>query len=623
MPILSVTRLSKSFGDLVVLDDITFALEPGEKVCLIGRNGAGKTTLFHLLTGKLVPDAGSLSAPPGYRMGHLAQLPDYPAHFSGEDVLNDAFAPLDALEAEMRALEQTMATDHSKARLSEYAALQSRYDAMGGGDRDLRREKIKNGMGLTGAFLATPFARMSGGEKTRLMLAQLMLQDTDILLLDEPTNHLDIGACEFLEDYLRAYRGCVFFISHDRYFLDRVATRTLELRDRKLTSFAGNYSQYHRERMGQDAFQKATYEREQREKKRLEAVARRMHDYAGKSAKLHRRAFAIEKRAARVETVERLHTEKSLRGQFASADFQADEVLTLSHVGHGFGAPLFRNVDLSVVGGERIGLIGDNGAGKTTLFRILLGELTPKEGLVRLGPTVKMACLPQIVSFGHPERSLLDTLLYEQKETPQNARDRLGAFHFSGDTVFMPVEKLSGGEKSRLKLCMLMQHKMNLLLLDEPTNHLDIQSREWLEEAIDDFSETLIFISHDRFFLDRFATRLWILENGKLIDFPGSYAEYRKQADALTKPVPSAPTPAKSKEKPPARGKDKRAAEAKLRQVESRINTLAQALAGVSRDMEIHAHDAARLLELIDTQKTLTAEQDGLYAEWAQLMEDD
>ncbi len=623
---ISVVHLTKYFGDHLILDDLSLEVYSGEKVAFVGKNGAGKTTLFRILSGEEPYDAGSFSLAPGRRVGILSQLPDYPAAFTTEDVLRDAFSPLKALGDELKALEEAMRHDHSPRLLARYGTLSTEFEIRGGFDMETPLARVRAGLQIDDAMVARPFNCLSGGEKTRINLARLILMDTDLLLLDEPTNHLDIRSIEWLEEYVARYKGTVVIVSHDRYFLDNVADRVIELSEGKATSYSGNYSFFAQEKASRLETQRQLYQREQAEKKRLLDTARRMHDYAGGNDKLHRRAFAIEKRAQRVEITDRPPVEKTMHMRFGVEAFRADDVMRIHDLGKGFGQPLFSGVSLTVRGGERIGILGDNGTGKTTLMRVFAEELLPDKGDIWRGPTIRQAYLPQLVSFSHPERTLLDMLLYEQNESTQNARDRLGRFHFVGEDVFKEVGQLSGGEKSRLKLCLLMKDKVNLLLLDEPTNHLDIASREWMEEAVDNYHETLLFISHDRYFIARFATRLWILENGGLTDFHGTFAEYRQRETMRSAPPVLPERRAKPSVEPPPtqaakRGKEQRVRDARLRALEAEIGKAEAALEQTAYEMDSSSSDAQALTVLMERQQSLLLTRDALYSEWGALSE--
>ena len=496
---IAVKDLVKSFeiGDNL-LDGLSFQVQEGECVAILGRNGCGKTTLFRILTGEIGYDQGEVYVNPGKRLGLISQIPRYPQGSTVEDVLRSAFRPLLRMRRRMAELETQMAATANKDVLNEYDRLSGRFAAEGGYDMDVNTDKVCNGLGIPAAMRQQAFADLSGGEKTRVNLARLLLEQTEILLLDEPTNHLDLKSVEWLEAYIHRFKGTVLTISHDRYFLDQVADRIVEITDGHGEFYSGNYSFYIEEKQARFNLQLKQYEQEQAKLKQLGYTLERMKGWGINNRTLYRRAMSIQHRMERIEKTKRPTVEKTMHASFAQRDFQGDLVLETRDLGKAFGEKrLFSQVNVKVKGGERIALLGDNGAGKTTFIRCLLGQ-EPCEGRVKFGPTVKVGYLPQIMHFAHPERSLYDTMLYEKNLTPQAARDRLGAFLFQGEDVFKTVGSLSGGEQSRLRLCMLMDEKINLLILDEPTNHLDIASREWVECAIEEFDDYMKLLAIKR-----------------------------------------------------------------------------------------------------------------------------
>ena len=560
---ISVTDLVKSFDlEKKILDGISFQVDTGERVGLLGKNGAGKTTLFNILTGDLDYDSGEVLIAPGRRVGLISQIPVYPAGYTVEDVLRSAFQRTTALKEEMDALTRRMEQGDSDAHtLRRYGELTARFEGLGGYDTDTAVNKVSNGLSIDGDMRRRLFDQLSGGEKTRVNLGRLILEDTDILLLDEPTNHLDLQATEWLEEYIRSFRGTVVTISHDRYFLDRTVTRIIEILDGKAEFYSGNYSFYaiEKERRYQERMKQ--YLKEQAKIQQLEKAAEQMHLWAfmGNDA-LHKRAFSMEKRIERMRTVSKPTKAKKMDARFASREFRGDEVLQLKGVSKSFGdRTLFSDVYLRVEGGERIAFLGENGTGKTTLLNMIAGAEPVGSGIIRMGPAIRAAYLPQIIHFDHPERSLLDTMLYEKRNiTPQTARNRLAAYQFQGEDVFKSVSVLSGGELSRLRLCMLMDEEINFLILDEPTNHLDIASREWIEEAVEAFDGTLLFVSHDRYFINRFATRVWELSDGTINDYPMGFAQYRAAKAEEKKPAPAPAQKKKQDTRPPgAAGKSR------------------------------------------------------------------
>ena len=619
-----VTGLVKSFDlEKKILNGLSFQVDSGERVGLLGKNGAGKTTLFRMLTGELEPDEGEIQLGAGRRVGLISQIPVYPAGYTVEDVLRSAFARMYRMKDEMDALALRMEQGASdETTLRRYGELNARFEGLGGWDTDTAVNKVANGLSIPQDMRQREFDCLSGGEKTRVNLGRLILEDTDILLLDEPTNHLDLQATEWLEEYLRKFRGTVVTISHDRYFLDRTVTRIIEILDGKAEFYSGNYSFYaiEKERRYQERMKQ--YLKEQAKIQQLEKAAEQMHLWAfmGNDA-LHKRAFSMEKRIERMRTTQKPTKARKLEARFQSREFKGDEVLQIKGLTKSFGEKhLFSEVYLRCEGGERIALLGENGTGKTTLLNILTGSEKPDSGSVRLGPSVKAAYLPQVIHFDHPERSILDTMLYELDITPQSARNRLAAYQFTGEDVFKKVSVLSGGELSRLRLCMLMDESINLLILDEPTNHLDIDSREWLEEAVEAFDGTLLFVSHDRYFINRFATRVWELENGAVSDYPMGFTQYRQakeeeHADASA----AAAVPAPPKKTGSRGNRAQQAAKKQLTICETAISRLEAELTRLDGEMEQAACDAERLNELYCQRQAVETELEREMTRWEEL----
>ena len=612
---IAVKDLVKSFeiGDNL-LDGLSFQVQEGECVAILGRNGCGKTTLFRILTGEIGYDQGEVYVNPGKRLGLISQIPRYPQGSTVEDVLRSAFRPLLRMRRRMAELETQMAATANKDVLNEYDRLSGRFAAEGGYDMDVNTDKVCNGLGIPAAMRQQAFADLSGGEKTRVNLARLLLEQTEILLLDEPTNHLDLKSVEWLEAYIHRFKGTVLTISHDRYFLDQVADRIVEITDGHGEFYSGNYSFYIEEKQARFNLQLKQYEQEQAKLKQLGYTLERMKGWGINNRTLYRRAMSIQHRMERIEKTKRPTVEKTMHASFAQRDFQGDLVLETRDLGKAFGEKrLFSQVNVKVKGGERIALLGDNGAGKTTFIRCLLGQ-EPCEGRVKFGPTVKVGYLPQIMHFAHPERSLYDTMLYEKNLTPQAARDRLGAFLFQGEDVFKTVGSLSGGEQSRLRLCMLMDEKINLLILDEPTNHLDIASREWVECAIEEFEGVLIFVSHDRYFVERFADRIWALENGQIRDFPCGYAKYRAilAHEAAAQPAPVA----KKAPQKPERKENSRDLEKLVRRLEREIEKQEDRLKDLEAEIAGAASDYQRLTQLLAQKEQEESMLTGLMEQW-------
>ena len=612
---IQVTNLTKFFviGENL-LENLTFEIQEGECVAILGRNGCGKTTLFNILTGQMDYDSGEVYVNPNKKLGLISQIPRFPAGFTVEDVLRSAFADILRVRQKMELLECEMASGATDAQLREYDALTNRFQTGGGYDMDVEVDKICNGLGITAEQRGQEFSSLSGGEKTRVNLARLLLEKTDILLLDEPTNHLDLNSVEWLEQYINAFKGTVLTISHDRYFIDQVADRVIEITEGHAEFYSGNYSFYMDEKQARFDLQLKQYEQEQAKLKQLGYTVERMKGWGINNRTLYRRAMSIQHRMERIRKTEKPKKERTMKASFGEKEFSGDIVFKMKNVSKSFGdRVLFSDVNLTVEGGERIALLGDNGTGKTTFIKCLLGD-EDCAGKIQFGPTVKFGYLPQIIHFDHPERSLYDTMLYEKNCTPQTARDRLGAFLFQGEDVFKQVGNLSGGEQSRLRLCMLMDEKINLLILDEPTNHLDIASREWVETAIEEFEGVLLFVSHDRYFIEKFAERIWLLEDGAIRDFPCGYQKYRSilEHEAAAKPVISA-APKPKKEKPKGGTKD---ADKLIRRLEREIEKQEALIAELEVKIEASAVDYQELNRLLEEKEVAEAVLMDLMEQW-------
>ncbi|MGM9599985.1 MAG: ribosomal protection-like ABC-F family protein [Faecousia sp.] len=574
-----------------LLQGLSFEIQEGERVAILGRNGCGKTTLFKILTGEMDYDDGQVFVNPHKKIGLISQIPKFPEGYTVEMVLRSAYTDVLRTKERMEALENAMHSGASEEQLREYDALVNRFQSGGGYEMDVEVDKICNGLAITPDQRKQLFSSLSGGEKTRMNLARLLLEKTDILLLDEPTNHLDLNSVEWLESYIKAFKGTVLAISHDRYFIDQIAQRVIEIVDGHAEFYSGNYSFYMDEKQARFDLQMKQYQTEQAKLKQLGFTVERMKGWGINNRTLYRRAMSIQHRMERIQKTERPKTEKTMHATFGEKDFSGDVVFKMKNVSKGFGDRiLFDNVELNVEAGERIALLGDNGTGKSTFIKCLLGE-DDCAGKIQFGPTVKWGYLPQIIHFDHPERTLYDTMLYEKNCTPQTARDRLGAFLFQGEDVFKTVGSLSGGEQSRLRLCMLMDEKINLLILDEPTNHLDIASREWIEAAIEEFEGVLLFVSHDRYFIEKFAERIWLLENGAIRDFKCGYEKYRSILDheaMQRQQVPQEVKPKKEKPKGGTKELDKlvRRLEREIEKQEGVISALDTAIEGASADYQ-------------------------------------
>ncbi len=545
MSLLSVSHISKAYGTDSVLTDITLQLEAGERVGLIGRNGAGKSTLFRILTGQTEADAGQVRLQPGKTVGYLKQEAGEAEDRSLFDFCLEVFGAQLRAEADLRAQEDAM--HHGDPESAEYLALLDAYhqaveafEAMGGYTFRSRVVGVLKGLGFAEEELGRSALTLSGGQLTRLSIARLLLSEPDVLLLDEPTNHLDIGAVAWLEGFLRQYRGTLLLITHDRYFLDQVTTRIVEIEHGRALSHTGNYTAFQTfKQQALEARQKA-FEKQEAELARQEDLIRRFRQHG--TEKLAKRARSREKRLEQVVRLEAPEGEESrFRLELSAAAPSGQEVLTARDLTMGFdGAPLFSNLSFTLYRGERVGLIGPNGIGKTTLFRLILGELQPLDGALVRGHHVLPGSYDQTLRFASEDRTLLQELVECRPDlTDTRLRSLLGAFLFTGDDVFKQLKVLSGGERARLSLLKLLLGTSNFLLMDEPTNHLDIPAREVLEEALLDYSGTLLVISHDRYFLNRVCDRILALTPEGAESYPGNYSYYLSKQQ----PEPAAAPP--------------------------------------------------------------------------------
>ncbi len=646
MSLLVGTQLAKSFGADDIFAGVDVSVPHGARVALVGPNGAGKTTLLRVLAGLDEPTRGTVQRARGLRWGYLPQEATFEsgvaAHTLWDEMLA-AFADLRAREAELARLEARMADPAQHDRVMErYGALQHQFELDGGYAYEHKIRSVLGGLNFAPNDYAKPLRILSGGQKTRALLGRLLLESPDLLILDEPTNHLDIAAVEWLESWINDWSGAVLIVSHDRYFMDRVAQHIWALEPAPgqaataLAEYRGNYSAYLLQRDERRARQQAEYEAQQAViSKELDYIRRNLAGQNTRQAKgrLRRLERVIKtpgeviQRPAELETI-RLRMEASLRS--------GDRVLETHGLGVGYaddGRVLIRVPDLLLWRGECAAIVGPNGAGKSTLLKTLLGQVPPLAGTAKLGSSLKLGYFAQAHEGLDPARTVLAEVLSGSEMAPGRARDYLGKFLFSGDDVFKTVAMLSGGERGRLALAKLALTGANLLLLDEPTNHLDIPSQEVLETVLDDFAGTILLVSHDRYLIDDLATQVWLVEGGQLEVFKGSWSEYAawRQAQAERAPEPRAKEPAgRARERgadsaaEAAGGKrtsknqaQKRAAQ--VAELEALIETLEQRKAVVGRELETPGLDAARAGQLGAEYTRLEAEIAARLDEWTAL----
>ncbi|MBQ7059634.1 MAG: ABC-F family ATP-binding cassette domain-containing protein [Firmicutes bacterium] len=526
--IVSVSHIRKAFDTKEVLQDISFHLEAKEKASLIGINGAGKTTLFQILLGRLSPDEGEVYLQKNLSIGYLPQIAEYESSNRVEEELLTVFDDLRRIEKEMHHLEEQMETDSSTLLLERYADLRHRFEDQNGYQYRSRVRGVLAGLGFEESEYSLPIEHLSGGQKTRVMLGKLLLMKPDLLLLDEPTNHLDIESLTWLEGFLSSFDGACLIISHDRYFLDRLCTKTIEIERGKGTVYNGNYTYYIQEKQFRQKIAVREYEAQQKEIARQEGIIRELRGRG--QEKFIKRAQSREKILDKMEVLDKPQVlNASMRLHFVPNIESGDLVLKAEDVAKSFDQrPLFHGLSFEIHKGERVALIGANGIGKTTLFKMILGQENRTYGDLRLGVGVFPGYYDQTQENLSPDKSVLDEIYdtyYPALNVPE-IRNILGCFLFRGDDVFNQISNLSGGEKARVSLCKIMLSNCNFLLLDEPTNHLDIASREVLEENLKAYKGTILFISHDRYFINQVATRTLELLPDEMVSYLGDYDFY-------------------------------------------------------------------------------------------------
>ena len=542
MILISVQELQKSFGVHEVLRSVTFSLQKGEKMGLVGVNGCGKTTLMRMIAGEMQPDGGTIHRNKDLRVGYLAQLDDIPLTDTVWGALLKVFEPIRVMERRMAEIEKLLESADPETALrlsSEYQRLTESYNAQQGYAYEGEILRVLNGLGLKPEMHQRQVSTLSGGERTRLSLAKLLLQKPDIILMDEPTNHLDLEAIEWLQDYLTDYKGSLLLISHDRYFLDHVCTTMGELLGGKMIKFTGNYTEYMKKRTADFETRMKAYELQQKEIQREQAIIERYRSF--NREKSIKAAESREKRLAKVERLEKPVEEQHVRFSFDARRRSGEEALEVRELSKSFdGQPVFQNLSFKLRTGDRVALIGPNGVGKSTLFRILTHQLNPDHGSVRFGTNIDIGYYDQHQQNLNPQNTILDEVWNTFPKLEQTRiRSALGLFLFTGDEVFEKIEKLSGGERGRVALTKLMLKQDNLLLLDEPTNHLDMDSREVLEDALRDFPGTILAISHDRYFINRFAEKVMVMEKDGVTEYLGNFDDYIEKRDRPRPPVSS------------------------------------------------------------------------------------
>ena len=636
--ILSCQGISKSFGEKVILEDASFHIEEREKAALIGNNGAGKTTLLRIIMEEIHADAGQVVLAKDKRIGYLAQYQDVQGHLSVcEELLSTKQYIID-MEERLRAMEVQMknASGEELDRLmNSYTRLTHEFELENGYAYKSELMGVLNGLGFTEEDFTKQVATLSGGQKTRVALGKLLISKPDILLLDEPTNHLDMESIAWLETYLLNYPGAVFIVSHDRYFLDKVVTKVIEIDAGQVRMYAGNYSAYAEKKAQLRDAQYKAYLNQQREIKHQEAVIVKLKSF--NREKSIKRAESREKMLNKVQRIDKpVEVQSQMRLSLEPRVVSGNDVLTVEDLAKSFPQQkLFSNISFQIKRGERVALIGNNGTGKTTMLKILNGLLDADAGSFSLGAKVQIGYYDQEHHVLHAEKTIFEEISDTYPTlTETQIRNMLAAFLFTGDDVFKVISSLSGGERGRVSLAKLMLSEANFLILDEPTNHLDIASKEILEEALNSYTGTVLYVSHDRYFINQTATRILDLTNQSVVNYIGDYDYYLEKKEELTeKYAPSAQEATEeTKEETPSEGKltwqqqkeeqaRKRKQENELKKVEKRIEELE------TRDKEIDdtlvlpdvCTNVGRCAELSREKDKIQAELEELYEKWEEL----
>ncbi len=626
MPVLGVNRVGVSFGETVVLKDVTFSVNAGEKVSIVGVNGAGKSTLMRVLIGQDLPTEGEVYLAKDKSVGYLEQLSSIPQELTVYEAGLSVFRELRAMERRLADLSEKMKTDPDPKLIESYFSLETAFRNAGGYEYESRAKGTLVSLGF-GSLLSLPVGALSGGQKTSLQLALLLLEEPDLLFLDEPTNHLDVKSLEWLEEKLCALRSTVLVISHDRYFLDRVTTKTLEIENTHARFYPVPYSRYRELKKEEREVQERHYKNQQKEIARMEAFIEQQRRW-----NRERNIIAAESRMKAIERMEKIDRPEdlpdSISFRFTGALESGNDVLSVRGLSKAYGDNrLFENLNFEVKKRDRLVILGANGSGKSTLLQILAGHTPATSGEYKYGYNVRVGYYDQYQRLNE-NGTVLEELWQETDLTHTEVRKLLAAFLFKGDDVYKEIRVLSGGERARLVLAKLMQKKVNLLLLDEPTNHLDIESREALENAILSFDGTVIAVSHDRYFIRKIATSLLEFREGfppgqKVREFKGGYTDllaYREKQKAPEEaPEPEKGAGTLSFEEQ----KRRKAAEQKRRRrieaIENEISAGEERIRAIDSEIEIAASDYQRLQELYEEKSSLESRCDALLAEWNEL----
>lgn len=620
----SVNSLIKYYGANKIFENISFELHSNERVGLIGQNGCGKTTLMKILMGIEDYHGGNISFRKGSRIGYLDQIFKCPKDTTVIEILEMPFENIFNIKLELKGFEErlkNLSGEELEIEMKNYGLLMEEFERCGGYTMEININKVCNGLFIPDDFRNKLFEQLSGGEKTRVLLAKLLLENPDILLLDEPTNHLDIESIEWLEEFLLGYNGTVLMVSHDRSFLDKVANRIIELEPIGTKIYDGNYSYYVEEKQRRFELEYNSYINNQRKIERMEQQIERYRIWGAMrdSEKMYKRAKELEKRLEKVEVVDRPTLEDSkIRLSAEKVNRSGKIVLNVENLKKSFPQKkLFSDISFTLFYQDKLCIMGENGGGKTTLLKIILGEIEADNGNFTIGSSIKLGYLPQNVVFEDEDMTILDYFVAKHNISNSEARSELAKMLFIRDDVYKKIKSLSGGEKSRLKLCSLILHKVNFMILDEPTNHLDIDSREVLEETLSNFNGTILFVSHDRYFVQKVATKIMVLDKSKAKLYPVPYDEYLeiRKKEIVVRPIIKESKPVKTiPTKPP-----KKPNPFKIAQAEKEIEEFENKLKLIDEEMDLNSDNADKLYELFAEKELIEKQLEDSYELWETL----
>ncbi|MRZ80179.1 ABC-F type ribosomal protection protein [Paeniclostridium sordellii] len=618
---LEVKNIKKYYGANLIFEDINFDVKTKERVGIVGRNGCGKSSIFNIIVDKEKQDKGEILKRKNLKLGYLEQIPKF-ENYKVKEILNLGFSHLIKLEENLRALEKDMKNENCNMEkiLNKYSNLQQEYETLGGYEKETKISKVCTGLNINEDFLEAEFDSLSGGEKTRVMLGKILIESPDLLLLDEPTNHLDMKSVEWLESYLKDYDGSVIIVSHDRYFLDKVVKKVVEIENLTSKTYIGNYSSYLSQKEEALILANQNYKEQQKKIKAMEESIKQLKVFSrnGSNEKFVKRAQSMQKRLDKIDKLENPNKKiENMKININNNSKQSQDVILIKEGSKAFDNKLlFKDVDVLVRKGENIALIGDNGCGKSTLVKIILQEEKLDSGNLKVASSSKIGYLPQNVEFEDEEKTILDWFREDIVIAEGKAREYLSKYMFFKEDVFKKVKSLSGGEKSRLKLSKILYFEVNLLILDEPTNHLDIESINNLEKVLKNFKGSILFVSHDRYFINNLCNKILSIEDNQVLSWNGNYDYYKEKREELknkVKPVEVIKV-SKKTEKPKAKeeskiNKDK--IEKDMEKLEGNIKELDFKIQNIDCDY-------IKLQSFLEEKNKLEGELDNLLNKWTE-----